>query len=484
MIADGSKSPSLIPENHVIVVFGANGDLSRRKLLPALVHLDAEGLMPADYRVIGSSRSQLSDDEFRKFTRDAIHEFSRREPSDEEWEKFAERLSYVSSEFGPEHTEPIVDAVHKAEAEMGGDPRRLIYLAVPPDVFEPITAGLAAGGLEERTRVIFEKPFGSDLESYRRLNEVVTACLDETQVYRIDHYLGKETVQNIFAFRFANGMFEPVWNRSHIDHVQIDVPEELGVETRTDFYERTGALRDIVVTHLFQVLAVVAMDPPAAFNAKALLDEKVKVFDAVVPMSPEDVVRGQFEGYRSLEGVDPQSEVETFVAARVLIDNWRWAGIPFYLRTGKKMAERRSSVTLGFRDPPRRMFRDVEAEGFGGDHLTMELGPDEGISITFLAKIPGPSIRLGPASMSFRYEGSFGSELIEAYERLLHDALLGDRTLFTRADGIERTWEIIANVLERPSPLHSYAPGSWGPDAANELIAPRSWHFPADHAHY
>jgi glucose-6-phosphate 1-dehydrogenase len=479
----GSKSPSLIPENHVIVVFGANGDLARRKLLPALVHLDAEGLMPVDYRVIGSSRSQLSDDEFRKLTRDAIHEFSRHEPSDEEWDKFEERLSYVSCEFGPENSRHIVDAVHKAEAEIGGEPRRLIYLSVPPDAFEPITAGLAAGGLDERARVIFEKPFGSDLESYRRLNEVVRACLDETQVYRIDHYLGKETVQNIFAFRFANGMFEPVWNRSHIDHVQIDVPEELGVESRTDFYERTGALRDMVVTHLFQVLSVVAMDPPADFNARALLDEKVKVFDAVVPISPEDVVRGQYDGYRALEGVDPHSGVETFVAVRVFIDNWRWAGIPFYLRTGKKLGEQRSSVTLGFRDPPRRMFRDVKAEGFGGDHLTMELGPDEGISITFLAKIPGPSIRLGPASMSFRYEGSFGSELIEAYERLLHDALLGDRTLFTRADGIERTWEIIADVLRRPPPLHSYPPGSWGPKAANELIAPRSWHFPADHAH-
>jgi glucose-6-phosphate 1-dehydrogenase len=482
-MTETSKSSSLTPENHVIVVFGANGDLSRRKLLPALVHLEAEGLMPPDYRVIGSSRSELSDDEFRAFAREATREFSRHKPSDEEWEKFARRLSYVACEFGPENTEPIVDAVHGAEAEMGGEPRRLIYLSVPPAAFESITAGLAAGGLKERTRVVFEKPFGTDVDSYRRLNGVVTSCLDESQIYRIDHYLGKETVQNIFAFRFANGMFEPVWNRSHIDHVQIDVPEDLGVENRVAFYEKTGALRDMVVTHLFQVLAVVAMDPPAAFNSKALLDEKVKVFDAVVPLTSDDVVRGQYEGYRKLEGVDAHSEVETFVAARVFIDNWRWAGIPFYLRTGKKMAEQRSSVTLAFRDPPRRMFRNVAAAGFGSDHLTMELGPDEGISITFLAKIPGPSIELGPASMNFRYEGSFGSELIEAYERLLHDALLGDRTLFTRADGIERTWEIFAQVLESPPPLHPYRQGSWGPEAAGELIEPRTWHFPADHAH-
>lgn len=478
-----SKASTMTPEDHMIVVFGANGDLSRRKLLPALVHLDAEGLMPADYKVIGSSRSQMSDDGFREFAYEATRRFSRHKPSDEEWDRFARRLSYVSIDFGPDSTTSLADAVRKAEGDIGGKPRRLFYLAVPPGAFDSITAGLAEADLTERARVVFEKPFGSDLESYRKLDQTVTSCLAEDQVYRIDHYLGKETVQNVFAFRFANGMFEPVWNRSHIDHVQIDVPEDLGVENRTAFYEKTGALRDMVVTHLFQVLAVVAMDPPATFNAKALLDEKVKVFDAVVPMSTEDVVRGQFEGYRNLEGVDANSETETFVAARVFIDNWRWAGVPFYLRTGKRMAEQRSSVTLGFRDPPRRMFRNVAAQGFGSDHLTMELGPHEGISITFLAKIPGPSIELGPASMNFHYEGSFGSELIEAYERLLHDALLGDRTLFTRADGIERTWEIIAEVLERPPLLHLYPQRSWGPEAANELIAPRSWHFPSDHPH-
>ncbi|MGH2787391.1 MAG: glucose-6-phosphate dehydrogenase [Actinomycetota bacterium] len=478
-----NENASLIPENHVIVVFGANGDLSRRKLLPALVHLDAEGLMPKDYRIIASARSEMTDEEFRGFALAATREFSRHSPGDDEWEGFARRLSYVSSDFGPDNTEATVQAVRRAEAEIGGEPRRLFYLAVPPTAFEPITAGLHAGGLRERARVIFEKPFGSDIDSYRRLNETVTACLDESQVYRIDHYLGKETVQNIFAFRFANGMFEPVWNRSHIDHVQIDVPEDLDVANRSAFYEQTGAFRDMVVSHLFQVLAVVAMDPPAAFTAGALLDEKVKVFEAMVPMSTEDVVRGQYDGYRDIEGVDPHSETETFVAARVLIDNWRWTGIPFYLRTGKRMAESRSSITLGFRDPPRRMFRNVATRGFGSDHLTIELGPHEGISITFLAKIPGPSIELGPANMNFHYEGSFGSELIEAYERLLHDALLGDRTLFTRADGIERTWEVVTEVLERPPPLHSYPQGSWGPEAAVELIAPRRWHFPADLDH-
>jgi glucose-6-phosphate 1-dehydrogenase len=471
--------PSMIPEDHVIVVFGANGDLSRRKLLPAFVHLAAEGLMPNEYRIIGTSRSELSDEEFRELAREATAEFGRTTPDDFDWDEFAKRLSYVSCNFGPDETEALVDAVDRAEHEMRGGRARLFYLAVPPAVFGPITEGLAKSGLAEHARIVFEKPFGSDLESYRELDHIVTTSLDESQVYRIDHYLGKETVQNIFAFRFANGMFEPIWNRAHIEHVQIDVPEDLGVENRAGFYEKTGALRDMVVTHLFQVLSMVAMEPPVAFSAKALLDEKVKVFDGVVPLSPDDVVRGQYDGYRDIEGVAPDSDTETFVAARVFVDNWRWAGVPFFLRTGKRMAESRSSITLAFCDPPRRMFRNVPAEGFGNDHLTIELGPHEGISITFLAKIPGPAIELGPAQMHFRYEGSFGSELIEAYERLLHDALLGDRTLFTRADGIERTWEVVAEVLDNPPLLHKYAQGSWGPEAAKELIAPKAWHFPA-----
>jgi glucose-6-phosphate 1-dehydrogenase len=309
----------------------------------------------------------------------------------------------------------------------------------------------------------------------------VRRVLDEDQIYRIDHFLGKETLQNVLALRFANGMFEPVWNRHHIDHVQIDVPEKLGIGTRAQFYEPTGALRDMVVTHLLQVLSVIAMEPPTSMDPKPLLDEKTKVLESVQPLGPDDVVRGQFEGYRELDGVAPDSQTETFVAARVCVDNWRWAGVPFYLRTGKRMAESRQCVTLAFAEPPRQMFRDAPIDRLPNDYLTLDLAGDEAVTLSFLAKIPGPAVRLGPARMTFSYAGSFGSEMIGPYERLLHDALLGDRTLFTRSDGIARTWELVKEVLDHPPPLHPYPPGSWGPKAAEDLIAPRRWYLPERH---
>jgi glucose-6-phosphate 1-dehydrogenase len=472
---------TLIPSDHIIVVFGANGDLSRRKLLPSFFHLHEEGMMPHDYRIIGSSRSEMSDDSFRDFAHTAIKEFSRSSAPDHVWNEFAQRLSYVSTTFGPDSAGPMEDAMRRAEREMRQEPRRLFYLAVPPTAFDEITRGLAKSGLIDGGRVIFEKPFGHDLKSFNELNETVRSCLDDSQVYRIDHFLGKETVQNILALRFANGMFEPVWNRSHIDHVQIDAPESLGIGSRAAFYESTGALRDMVVTHLFQVLSFVALEPPPTFSPKALMDEVAKVFESIAPLQPDDVVFGQYEGYRDEDGVAPDSSTETFAAARVSIDNWRWSGIPFYLRTGKKMPERRSAVTLVFREPPRRMFVETDEQAFDKDHLTIDLGPDEGITITFLAKVPGLVIKLDEANMSFRYESSFGSELIGAYEQLLHDALLGDRTLFTRADGIERTWEIVQPVLDNRPPVHPYVQGSWGPDVASDLIAPRRWHLPHKH---
>lgn len=471
-----SRPPA--PENHVIVVFGGNGDLSKRKLLPALFHLEVEGLMPDDYRIIGSSRSEFSDEAFDQFAREAIEEFSRCDVTAPEWAKFADRLSYVSLTFGPDNTEPLERAIASAAEAMGGSARMLFYLSVPPTAFVSITQGLAKSGLADDARVVFEKPFGTDLEGFRELDATVRAALDDDQVYRIDHFLGKETVQNILALRFANGMFEPIWNRSHIDHVQIDVPEDLGIGTRASFYESTGALRDMVVTHLFQVLSFVAIEPPASFTPKALMDEVAKVFESMAPLDPDRVVYGQYEGYRAEDGVDPQSTTETFVAARVFVDNWRWSGVPFYLRTGKRLAERRSAVTLAFREPPRQMFREINPDPFDNDHLTIDLGPEEGIRITFLAKIPGPDIVLDEAHMDFRYEGTFGSEMIEAYERLIHDALIGDRTLFTRADGIERTWELVEALLDRPPEVLPYAQGSWGPKEADELIAPRRWHLP------
>jgi glucose-6-phosphate 1-dehydrogenase len=468
----------LTPDDTVIVIFGGNGDLSRRKLLPSLYHLHTEGLLPQRWRIIGNSRSELTDAGFDEIARDAIGEFGNCAIEEDAWKVFAERLDYVSHEFHGEDTEAVRDAVLHAEREIGGEPQRLFYLSVPPPAFGPITEGLGAAGLTDRARVVFEKPFGLDQQSFLALDATVHRILDEDQIYRIDHFLGKETLQNVLALRFANGMFEPVWNRNHIDHVEIDVPEELGIGTRAGFYEQTGALRDMVVTHLFQVLSVIAMEPPIALDPTPLMDEKAKVFESMDPISHDDLVRGQYIGYRGEPGVAPDSQTETFTACRVSVDNWRWAGVPFYLRTGKRMAASRQTVTLAFREPPRQMFRDLSPDSLPNDHLTLDLGRAEGITLSFLAKVPGPSVRLGPAQMTFSYAGSFGSDVIGPYERLLHDALLGDRTLFTRADGIARTWELVADVLAYPPRVHPYPQGSWGPDAAQALIAPRRWYLP------
>lgn len=467
----------LRPQAHVIVVFGANGDLARRKLLPALFHLFQEGLLPERFAIVGTSRSAMTDNDFRHLARAAVDEFCKCAAHGNEWSFFASRLSYVSHEFARGSTEPLREAVLKAEAEIGDDPRRLFYLAVPPPAFAGITEALGESGLTDRARVVFEKPFGVDRRSFRELSEVVSEVLAEDQTYRIDHFLGKESVQNILALRFANGMFEPVWNRNHIDHVQIDVPEELGVGTRAGFYEETGALKDMLVTHLLQVMSVVAMEPPANLSPKALIDERVKVFDAMVPLRPGDVVRGQFDGYRDLEGAAPDSDTETFVAARTSIDNWRWAGVPFYLRTGKRLAESRQMITLAFRSPPRTIFPGAIAPG-ERNHLTIELGKHESVSLHFMAKAPGPTVDLAPARMDFNYGSSFGSELVEAYERLLHDALIGDRTLFTRPDGIERTWDLVDAVLAHPPPVVEYRQASWGPDEMHHLVEPRDWFLP------
>ncbi|MDQ3877691.1 MAG: glucose-6-phosphate dehydrogenase [Actinomycetota bacterium] len=469
-------TPALTPPDHVIVVFGANGDLARRKLLPALFHLDREGLMPANYRIVGNSRSEMSDDDFRAFARDAIKEFGRASAVDD-WGQFAAKLSYVSHEFTPSSTQPVRDAVDAVTAEVGGDVKRLFYLAVPPVAFAPITEGLGRCGLAQGARVVYEKPFGVDLASFQQMNGAIRSVLQHDQIYLIDHFLGKETVQNILALRFANGMFEPVWNRRHLDSVIIDVPETLSIGTRAGFYENVGALRDMIVTHLMQVLTFIAMEPPEAFTADAIGDAKEAALRALRPFEPSDVVRGQYEGYRQADGVAEDSDTETFVAARVFIDNDRWEGVPFYLRTGKCLKESYSRAAFSFWPPPRDLFKDEDARKMDQNRLTLRLGPDEGIDVSFLAKVPGPSIDLDRAQMTFDYEGSFGSEMIEAYERLIHDAMLGDRTLFNRADGIGRSWEVIAGILEDPPPLHMYEPGSWGPLAANELIAPRRWAY-------
>jgi glucose-6-phosphate 1-dehydrogenase len=467
-----------VPDEHLLVLFGATGDLARRKLLPGLYHLGEAGLLPERYRIVCVSKEALTDDQFRAFAHAAVDEFGRRPATGEGWEEFSRVLSYVDSDAGQD---ALAEKVARAEDQIGTEARRLHYLSVPPAACAGIVELLGATGLAERARVILEKPFGTDLASAKELNSTVHAVFDESQIYRIDHFLGKEAVQNILALRFANGMFETGWNREHIDHIQIDVPETLSIGTRADFYEHTGAFRDMVVTHLFQVLAVIAMEPPTSLVPKALVDEKVKVFEALAPLDPERVVRGQYSGYRDEPGVAADSDTETFVALECRVENWRWAGVPFYIRTGKHLAQGRRAITIAHREPPLQMFPHVARlkKEIGPNKVTFEISEPGSISASFLAKVPGPTMQLGSAKFEFDYEDAFNAaNQLEAYERLIHDAMVGDPTLFTRADGIERLWEISMPALENPRPVQSYAPGSWGPDAIHDLLAPRRWQLP------
>ena len=371
-----------------------------------------------------------------------------------------------------------------AEEELGGDTRRLHYLSVPPNAALAAVQTLADAGLVDRSRIIMEKPFGTDLASARRLNAALHETFDESQIFRIDHFLGKEAAQNILAFRFANGLFEPIWNRNHIDHVQIDVPETLSLEQRIGFYEQTGAYRDMVVTHLFQVLAFMAMEPPTALAPQAISEEKNKVFRSMEPVRPTDVVRGQYHGYRDEPGVSPFSDTETFIALRCRIDNWRWAGVPFFLRTGKRMAEGARIISIAFREPPKSMFPTNSGVGAQGpDHLTFDLADASKLSLSFYGKRPGPGMKLDKLSLQFAlHETGKAHDVLEAYERLIHDAMSGDHTLFTTAEGIERLWELSMPLLENPPPVRSYPPGSWGPNAIHGLVAPHAWRLPFERA--
>ncbi|HEU4392150.1 MAG TPA: glucose-6-phosphate dehydrogenase [Solirubrobacterales bacterium] len=482
--APAEASPaSQIPENQVIVLFGATGDLAKRKLLPGMFHLAQAGLMPKRFRILGAARHEVDLEEFREFARQAIEASGREDMSPATWGPFAESLRFVGVGDG---FQPLGEAVGGAREELGGEAGVLYYLSLPPSATPPTVEALGAAGLGEGARVIVEKPFGTDLASARKLNALLHSVFEERCIYRIDHYLGREAVQNLLALRFANGMFEPVWNRNHIDHVQIDIPETLGIEMRGSFYEQTGAYRDMVVTHLFQVLGFVAMEPPTSLEPKALGIEREKVFDSMQPLSPQNVVRGQYAGYRDEDGIAPDSDTETFVAVKAFVDNWRWEGVPFYLRSGKRLAESRHLLTIAYAQPPRRMFPldcDQIVESFGHDHLTFELGDPGSISASFLAKVPGPTIQLGEAHMRFSYADTFGGaeRVLDAYERLIHDVMVGDRTLFTSSEAIERLWEISEPVLERRPPALTYEPGSWGPPAIDQLIAPRRWHLPHEH---
>src|SRR3954447_3041507 len=463
------------PDPHVIVLFGATGDLARRKLIPGLFHLERVGLMPEDYRIVGSTLEELDDDASRERARAALDEFCRMDVAGSDWEAFSERLAYV-----PARADALAAGVARAEQEIGREARRLHYMSVPPSAAGPVVRTLGAADLATRARVVMEKPFGTDLESARRLNATVHEVFSEDQIFRIDHFLGKEAALNMLTLRFANGFLEPLWNREHVDHVQIDVPEKLSIGTRGAFYEATGAYRDMVVTHLLQVLAVVAMEPPPSLDARSLVDEKLKVFRSLLPIRPGEVVRGQYEGYRNEPGVAADSTAETFIAARVRVDNWRWAGVPFFLRTGKCMAEGARIVSIAFREPPKSMFPSRAGVGVAGpDHLTFDLSDTPRLSLSFYGKQPGPGMHLEKASMQFSLgETPRHDDVLEAYERLIHDAMTGDRTLFTTADGVERLWEVSAPLLEQPPPARLYPQGSWGPAEIGALIAPREWRLP------
>lgn len=460
-----------------VILFGATGDLAKRKLLPGLLHLFQSQLLD-DLRVVGTSLDDLTIDQFRETAVAAIREFSSRTITEELEREFLQRLDYVPLSAGPV---ALHDAVIAAESQFAGEAKtRLHYLSVPPKAALAAIATIADARLVEHSRVIMEKPFGTDLASAVILNAKIHEVFDEDQVFRIDHFLGKEPAQNILAFRFANGLFEPIWHRNNISHVQIDVPETLGLTQRATFYEATGAYRDMVVTHLFQILAFTAMEPPTALEPAAISREKNKVFRSMQPIAPSDVVRGQYTGYLDEPGVSPTSETETFVALKCYIDNWRWAGVPFYLRTGKRMAEGARIISIAFKEPPQSMFPAGSGVGdHGPDHLTFDLADKSRMSLSFYGKRPGPGFKLDKLSMQFAMqETNWAGAVLEAYERLIYDAARGDHTLFTSAEGIERLWEISQPLLENPPLVRPYAPGTYGPNQIHQLIAPYTWRLP------
>ncbi|MFT4218186.1 MAG: glucose-6-phosphate dehydrogenase [Micropruina sp.] len=461
---------------HVVVLFGGTGDLSRRKLIPGLARLASSHLAP-EMIVVASSLDEMSDDDFRAFAKRAVDDFGKRALPADEWDAFAANLRYVSTGAGPE---ALAAAVKSAEKQLGAGCRRLHYLSVPPAAALSVISMLDRAKLVDRARVIMEKPFGTDLESAVALNRQVHEVFHEKNVFRIDHFLGKEAAQNVLALRFANGLFEPIWNRNFIDHIQIDVPETLGLDQRAGFYESTGAYKDMVVTHLFQVMAFVAMEPPTALDPASISEEKNKVFRALLPILPTDVVRGQFSGYRELPGVARDSDTETFIALRCHLDNWRWAGVPFYLRTGKQLAEGQRIISIAFQEAPRTMFPADSGVGSAGpDHLTFDLADESRVSLSYYGKRPGPGMKLDKLSMQFStHDTDRADDVLEAYERLILDAMRGDHTLFTTAEGIESLWERSIPMLANPPAVKPYAPGSWGPNSIHQLIAPHAWRLP------
>jgi glucose-6-phosphate 1-dehydrogenase len=479
----------------VMVIFGYSGDLTRRKLIPALYNLASQQLLSPGFAVIGVGRTPMSNEDARKKLSEDFKKFATGPIDPELWESFVKRINYLSGDFDkPETYEKLKSTLAEVDQQYDSHGNYFFYLATAPNFFGDIVERLSKVGLmiEENShwrRVIVEKPFGHDLDSAKVLNQQLLKVASERQIYRIDHYLGKETVQNILALRFANGIFEPIWNRRYIDHVQISVSETVGVEKRGSYYDNAGALRDMVPNHIMQLITLTAMEPPISFEANAVRDEQAKILHAIQPFSNEDVlsktVRGQYgEGildgvrvpaYRDEEGVPRDSRTETFVAMRLLIDNWRWAGVPFYLRTGKRLPARHTHVVIQFRKAPFMLFRETQVENMMPNQLVLHIQPEEGISLRFAAKTPGPAMQLGEVNMDFAYADYFGLTPSTGYERLLHDCMTGDATLFQRADMVEAGWAIVNPVLDvwkalPPRDFPNYASGTWGPKEADELM--------------
>jgi glucose-6-phosphate 1-dehydrogenase len=512
MAVDVQPHPHTVGENPLIeglerlpvpattlTIFGATGDLAHRKLLPALYNLAHEGALPERFNLIGVARREMPDDDFRDEAKQSISKYSRRKPDDTVLEGLLGRMHYVGFSFDDQDGyAKLKEKIEELDGEGGGKLNRAYYLSTAPDFFPVITKALKAADLnfdrDVDVRAIIEKPFGTDLDSARELQAVVSHVFREQQVFRIDHYLGKETVQNVMAFRFANFMFEPVWNRNYIDHIQITAAEDIGIGSRAGYYDHAGALRDLVQNHMLQLLTLVCMEPPASFQADKVRDEKVKVLQAITPPTPEEVrrdtVRAQYTagveggeeagGYKDEEGVPGDSRTETYAALRLEVHNWRWAGVPIFLRTGKRLARKVTEIAVQLKPVPHLAFQSQGSVGVQPNQLILTVQPNEGVSLSLGAKIPGSSMRIRPVNMEFLYGSAFMSQSPEAYERLILDAMRGDATLFTRNDEVLAQWSIIDPILkawreEDDEPLHEYASGSAGPEAADELIAPRKW---------
>jgi glucose-6-phosphate 1-dehydrogenase len=493
-----------VPDPLSFVIFGATGDLAHRKLVPALYSLMTSKLMPKSFAIVGFGRSARDDDEYRQGLRESLQDSGVR-VQESAWDDFASRISYVQGRYDDEKSfGTLAETLERIDKECGTENHRVFYLATPPDVYADVVHNLGKAKLNQPSeengwvKLIVEKPFGRDLATARSLNHCVHDVFDESQVYRIDHYLGKETVQNIFVLRFINGIFEPIWNRNYVDNVQITAAEALGVEGRGGYYEQAGAIRDMMQSHLLQLLTLTAMEPPPAFTADKVRDEKVKVLDALqFPHEDEptrSVVRGQYgrgmadgrlaPGYHDEEGVAPDSNTETYVAAKFLVDNWRWAGVPFYLRTGKRLAKRVSEIAIQFRRAPHMFLPDGKTSRPRSNVLVLRIQPDDGLALRMEVKVPGPGMRVRPVDMSFMYKEAFGGASPDAYQRLLLDAMRGDSTLFTRTDEVEAAWGLVTPMLEEQhddnAKLPTYPAGSWGPAEADALLEQdgRRWRKP------